>query len=110
GGYFAELFFCGGGITSLCCAQAPSPNAVMRTVTTMIIFKSFNPSRLLSQQVAPVCLGREPEGSNAFLNFFSPLADRFISSNRLSPRWWSQSLSFERKHQSSKQWPKRPRS
>ena len=36
----------------------------------MIVFKSFNLSRLLSQQVAPVCLGRELQGSNAFLNFF----------------------------------------
>jgi hypothetical protein len=36
----------------------------------MIVFKSFNLSRLLSQQVAPVCLGREVQGSNAFLNFF----------------------------------------
>lgn len=38
------------------------------------------------------------------------MADGFISSSRLSLRLWSQSLSFERKHQSSKQWPKRPRS
>src|SRR6266550_2334491 len=45
-----------------------------------------------------------------FLSFLSPVADGFISSSRLSPRLWSQSLSFERKHQSSKQWPKRPRS
>src|SRR5207237_9805401 len=45
-----------------------------------------------------------------FLRFLSPVADGFISSSRLSPRLWSQSLSFERKHQSSKQWPKRPRS
>jgi hypothetical protein len=36
----------------------------------MIAFKNFNLSRLLSQQVAPVCLGRELQGSNAFLNFF----------------------------------------
>jgi hypothetical protein len=42
GGYFAELFFCGGGITSLCCAQAPSPNAVTRKATTIILFNSFN--------------------------------------------------------------------
>ena len=42
GGYFAELFFCGGGITSLCCAHAPSPNAVTKKATTMIIFNSFN--------------------------------------------------------------------
>src|SRR6266481_3205088 len=45
-----------------------------------------------------------------FLSFLSPVADGFISSSRLSPRLWSQSLSFERKHQSSKQWPKWPRS
>jgi hypothetical protein len=45
-----------------------------------------------------------------FLSFLNPVADGFISSSRLSPRLWSQSLSFERKHQSSKQWPKRPRS
>jgi hypothetical protein len=32
----------------------------------------------------------------------------FISSIRSFPRLWSRSLSFERKHQSSKQWPKRP--
>jgi hypothetical protein len=36
----------------------------------MITFNSFNLSRLLSPQVAPVCLGGEPRGSNAFLNFF----------------------------------------
>jgi hypothetical protein len=36
----------------------------------MMIFNSFNESRLLSPQVAPVCLGRELRGSNAFLNFF----------------------------------------
>src|SRR5213079_3619810 len=63
-------FGVGGTTTSLCCAQAPSPNAVTKTVTTTIIFKNFNLSRLLSQQVAPVCLGREPRGSNAFLKFF----------------------------------------
>src|SRR5215208_1592649 len=45
-----------------------------------------------------------------FLSFLSPVANGFISSSRLSLRLWSQSLSFERKHQSSKQWPKRPRS
>src|SRR6266480_4907680 len=45
-----------------------------------------------------------------FLSFLSPVADGFTSSSRLSPRLWSQSLSFEHKHQSSKQWPKRPRS
>jgi hypothetical protein len=36
----------------------------------MTVFNSFNLSRLLSQQVAPVCLGTEQPGSNAFLNFF----------------------------------------
>src|SRR5436189_6042986 len=45
-----------------------------------------------------------------FISFFSPVADGFISSSRLSLRLWGQSLSFEHKHQSSKQWPKRPRS
>src|SRR5258705_6326626 len=65
-------FGAGGTTTSLCCAQAPSPNAVTKTATTTIIFKNFNLSRLLSQQVAPVCLGREPKGSNAFLKFFEP--------------------------------------
>jgi hypothetical protein len=76
GGYFAVPFFCGGGITSLCCAQAPNPNAVTKTATIMIIFRNFNPSRLLSSQVAPVCLGRELGGSNAFLNFFKPRGPR----------------------------------
>jgi hypothetical protein len=70
--YFALVFPIGAGATSLCCAQAPSPNAVTVTATTMMIFKNFNPSRLLSSQVAPVCLGRETWGSNAFLNFFEP--------------------------------------
>src|SRR5262249_16625822 len=70
GAYLYAPFFCGGGITSLCCAQAPSPKAVTRTATIMILFNSFNLSRLLSQQVAPVCLGREEQGSNAFSYFF----------------------------------------
>jgi hypothetical protein len=65
-------FGVGGTTTSLCCAQAPSPNADTKTAITTIIFKNFNLSRLLSQQVAPVCLGREPRGSNAFLKFFQP--------------------------------------
>jgi hypothetical protein len=56
--------------TSLCCAQAPSPKALAITTAIMITFNSFNLSRLLSLQVAPVCLGGEPQGSNAFLNFF----------------------------------------
>ena len=63
----------GGGVTtSLCCAQAPSPKAVTITATTMIVFNSFNLSRLLSQQVAPVCLVRESGRRNAFLKFFYP--------------------------------------
>src|SRR5215813_6446096 len=45
-----------------------------------------------------------------FLSFLSPVASRFISNNRSSPHWWWSSLSFEHKHRSSKQWPKRPRS
>jgi hypothetical protein len=36
----------------------------------MISLNSFNLSRLLSQQVALVCLGRELQGSNVFLYFF----------------------------------------
>jgi hypothetical protein len=36
----------------------------------MITFKNFNLYRLLSQQVAPVCLDRELPRGNAFLNFF----------------------------------------
>src|SRR4030095_12644064 len=36
----------------------------------MISLKSFNLARLLSQQVAPACLGRELQGSNVFLDFF----------------------------------------
>jgi hypothetical protein len=43
---------------------------VAKTATIMITFKNFNLSRLLSQQVAPVCLGRELQGSNVFLDFF----------------------------------------
>ena len=88
--YFDEVFPIGGATTSLCCAQAPSPNAVAITATIMMIFKNFNPSRLLSSQVAPVCLGREPRGSNAFLQFFEPSkTDRsVISSNRLFLRLW----------------------
>src|SRR5438067_3899772 len=69
-------FGAGGTTTSLCCAQAPSPNPVTKTAITTIIFKNFNLSRLLSQQVAPVCLGREPGGSNAFLKFFKPCGRR----------------------------------
>jgi len=36
----------------------------------MITLKNFNLSRLLSQQVAPVCLGGELQGSNVFLTLF----------------------------------------
>src|SRR6266542_2124675 len=104
----------GAGVTtSLCCAQAPSPNAVTKTATTMIVFKNFNLYRLLSQQVAPVCLGGEQRGSNAFLNFFESIANwvaGLILRSQSFPRLWSQSLCVERKHQNSKQWPKRPRS
>jgi len=70
GTYFLPVF-CGGGITSLCCAQAPNPKAVTKRATTMIVLTNFNLSRLLSSQVAPVCLGREERGSNAFLKFFN---------------------------------------
>jgi hypothetical protein len=41
----------------------------------MITFKIFNLSRLLSQQVAPVCLGRELQGSNVFLTLFGCIRD-----------------------------------
>ena len=41
-----------------------------KTATIMITLKNFNLSRLLSQQVAPVCLGGELQGSNVFLDFF----------------------------------------
>lgn len=40
----------------------------------MITLKNFNLSRLLSQLVAPVCLGRELQGSNVFLDFFGCVA------------------------------------
>jgi hypothetical protein len=60
----------GGGGASLVCAQAPSPKALAITTAIMITFKNFNLYRLLSQQVAPVCLDREQPGGNAFLNFF----------------------------------------
>jgi hypothetical protein len=45
---------------------------VTKKATTMIVFKNFNLSRLLSSQVAPVCLGGEESRSNAFLHFFEP--------------------------------------
>jgi hypothetical protein len=35
-------FGAGGTTTSLCCAQAPTPNAVTKTAITTIIFKNFN--------------------------------------------------------------------
>ena len=60
----------GGGGASLVCAQAPSPKALATTTAIMITFKNFNIIRLLSQQVAPVCLDREQPRGNAFLNFF----------------------------------------
>jgi hypothetical protein len=60
----------GGGGASLVCAQAPSPKALAITTAIMITFKNFNLYRLLSQQVAPVCLDREQPGGNAFLNYF----------------------------------------
>jgi hypothetical protein len=44
--------------------------AVAKTATIMITLKNFNLFRLLSQQVASVCLGRELQGSNVFLIFF----------------------------------------
>jgi hypothetical protein len=71
GPYFLPVF-CGGGITSLCCAQDPNPKAVTKRATTMIVLTNFNLSRLLSSQVAPVCLGTEERRSNAFLHFFEP--------------------------------------
>jgi len=43
---------------------------VAKTATIMITLKNFNLSRLLSQQVALVCLGGELQGSNVFLDFF----------------------------------------
>jgi hypothetical protein len=45
---------------SFFCAQAPKLKALAKTATIIIIFKNFNLSRLLSQQVAayfPVLLG-----------------------------------------------------
>ena len=69
----------GGGGASLVCAQAPSPKALAITTAIMITFKNFNLYRLLSQQVAPACLGRELQVSNAFLNFF----ERIITARRI---------------------------
>ena len=59
-------FGVGGTTTSLCCAQAPSPNAETKTAITTIIFKNFNLSRLLSQQVAPVLLRQGTKGKQCF--------------------------------------------
>jgi hypothetical protein len=58
----------------------------------MIVFNSFNLSRLLSQQVAPVCLVRESGGRNAFLKFFliANWVPGFIWHNRSFLRLWSQ--------------------
>jgi hypothetical protein len=42
----------------------------------MITLKNFNLSRLLSQQVAPVCLGGELQGSNVFLILFGRMRRR----------------------------------
>ena len=41
-GIYFPPFGVGGTTTSLCCAQAPSPNAVTKTAITTIIFKNFN--------------------------------------------------------------------
>lgn len=59
-------FGVGGTTTSLCCAQAPSPNAVTKTAITTIIFKNFNLSRLLSQQVAPGLFRQGTQGKQCF--------------------------------------------
>jgi hypothetical protein len=48
---------------------------VAKTATIMITLKNFNLYRLLSQQVAPVCLGRELQGINVFLTFFGCVRD-----------------------------------
>ena len=68
----------GGGGASLVCAQAPSPKALAITTAIMITFKNFNLYRLLSQQVAPVCLDREQPRGNAFLNFFETCHNRAL--------------------------------
>ena len=60
----------GGGGASLVCAQAPSPKALASTATIMIIFKSFNLSRLLSQQVAPVLFRQGTTGKQRFSELF----------------------------------------
>ena len=84
-------FGAGAGATSLCCAQAPNPNAVTKRATTMILFKNFNLSRLLS---LAGCSGLFRQGSKAeamlFFTFLSrhELAAWPILSSRLSPRLW----------------------
>ena len=54
------------------------------------------------------------KGKQCFSNFFKPITNwrpGFISSSRSFPRLWSLSpFRVEHKHQSLKQWPKRPRS
>src|SRR6266513_1020837 len=60
----------GGGACSLVCAQAPSPKALASTATMMIIFKSFNLSRLLSQQVAPVLFRQGTKVRQCFSQLF----------------------------------------
>ena len=71
---------------SLCWAQAPKLKALAKTATIMIAFKNFNLSRLLSQQVAPVCLGKELQGSNAFLNFFGRIKMAHLSTCKVQSR------------------------
>jgi len=57
----------------------------------MITLKNFNLSRLLSQLVALVCLGRELQGSNVFLDFFgcawTQIARRPVDARRAATRW-----------------------
>jgi hypothetical protein len=72
--------------SSLCWAQAPKLKALAKTATIMIAFKNFNLSRLLSQQVAPVCLGKELQGSNAFLNFFGCIKMAHLSTRKIQSR------------------------
>jgi hypothetical protein len=87
-------FGAGATVSACCCvgeAQAPSPKAVAKTATIMIIFRNFNLSRLLSSQVAPLRLGGESRRSNAFLHFFDrhKLAGRFVLRSRRCLRLWS---------------------
>src|SRR5262245_21872142 len=53
-------FGVGGTTTSLCCAQAPSPNAETKTAITTIIFKNFN---LYSPPFAAGCSGLFRQGT-----------------------------------------------